>query len=87
MTAGHSFARWLALGSAVVFFGLLLMQALVLLSQHGGPFGHAAANKLRAAVVRNALEIGFNLWAFLSAKTARYFGVLAGGPNNRSSGP
>ena len=70
---GYPQARWLALGSALVFFGILLIQT-VLLMVHLGPSLPPQANaKLAGGVVRNSLEIALNLWVFLSAKTATFF--------------
>jgi len=69
----HPYGRWLVLGSAVVFVGLVWTQSALLLIQVGDALPRAAANKLGATVVRSSIEIGLNLWVFLSAKTAEYF--------------
>ena len=77
---GYPQGRWLALGSALVFFGILLIQTLLLIV-HLGPSLPAQANaKLAGAVIRNSLEIALNLWAFLSAKTAAFFDARGRGP-------
>jgi hypothetical protein len=70
---GYRPARWLALGSAVLFFGILLTQSLLLLVQSGASLPHVPPRKLWANVVRNSIEIALNLWVFLGAKTAAFF--------------
>jgi hypothetical protein len=70
---GYRQARWLALGSAVLFFGILWTQSLLFLVQSGGSLPQVPTRKLWANVVRNSIEIALNLWVFLSAKTAAFF--------------
>jgi hypothetical protein len=70
---GYRQARWLALGSAVLFFGILWAQSLLLLVQSGGSLPQVPTRKLWANVVRNSIEIALNLWVFLSAKTVAFF--------------
>ena len=70
-------ARWIALTAALVFFGVLLVQSLLVAIDPQAVLGEIRSSiqlrKLWAAVTRNSIEIGLNLWAFLSAKTAAFF--------------
>jgi hypothetical protein len=70
-------ARWVALTAALVFFGVLLVQSLILAIDPQALLGEIPSKiqsrKLWAGVTRNSIEIGLNLWAFLSAKTAAFF--------------
>ena len=71
---GHPFARWLALGCAIVFFGVRLINAALLLSQHRGLLPSLGmTSEVRDAILNNSLVIVFNLWSFLSDKTDTYF--------------
>jgi hypothetical protein len=76
----YRYGRWLALGSAVAFFGMYLTHYLLLLMNSGAVLPPIATRKLNAGVVRSVIEIGLNLWVFLSAKTSKYFAGAPGGP-------
>lgn len=77
---GYNRYRWIALGSAILFFGIHLIQSLWFYYQPS-PALPAAMPSLASSVERNALAIVLNLWAFLSAKTDEFFAAF--GPNNR----
>jgi len=70
-------ARWPALVTALIFFGLLLLQTLFAAIDPQSVVGEMPTDrvlrKLWTGVVRNAIEIGLTLWAFLSAKTRAFF--------------
>ena len=66
-------ARWLMLGAALIFFGLLGYQSIALISSQGASLPHELVLKLWANIVRNSLEIIINAWALLSTTTAIYF--------------
>ena len=71
---GHPFARWLALGCAIVFFGLHLINAALLLVQDRGLLPSLGmTSEVRGAIVNNSLGIVLNLWSFLSDETDIYF--------------
>jgi hypothetical protein len=67
------FARWLMLVAALIFFGILGFQSLVVLISPTAPISAEAAPKLWINVIRNALEIAINVWALLSAKAITFF--------------
>jgi hypothetical protein len=67
----HPKARLPALGAALLFFGILLLQSLLLLIRPSDlPVG--SSPKLWADVIRNSIEISLNIWVFLSVKVADY---------------
>ena len=83
---GSGRARWIALGTAILFFGLHLIQSVWLYYQ----LGPALLPKdrglfLTSSIERNALALILNLWAFFSDKTDEFFD--ARGPNNRWRSP
>ena len=70
-------ARWVALILALAFFGILWLQGLLAavdpVSVMGEMPNESVVHKLWAGVVRNSIEIGLNLWAFLSVRTSAFF--------------
>jgi hypothetical protein len=70
-------ARWVALISAVGYFGIILVHNLLIFLDPQGMIGQSISerdsHKLLAAVIRSSLEIGLNVWAYLSAKSGAYF--------------
>lgn len=67
------FARWLMLFAAVVFFGILCVQNLAIVLTNGSALVEGAAPKLWMNAIRSALEMAFNVWVLLSARTALFF--------------
>jgi hypothetical protein len=65
-------ARFPALGAALLFFGILLLQSLLLLIHPSNDLPVGSSPKLWANVIRNAIEISLNVWVFLSVKVADY---------------
>jgi hypothetical protein len=61
-----------ALGAALLFFGILLLQSLFLLIHPSNDLPVGSPPKLGANVIRNAIEISLNIWVFLSVKVADY---------------
>jgi hypothetical protein len=74
---GFPRARWIALIIALTFFGLIWLHSLFAALDPEGVIGLAPTDgqslKLWAGVVRTSIEIGLNLWVFLSAKTRMFF--------------
>lgn len=68
---GESWARYLMVAAAVLFYGGILIQNVQL--YRSAEDAHLATVPFVAHVVRSALEIAINLWAALSAKTNAYF--------------
>jgi hypothetical protein len=70
-------ARWMALIMALTFFGLIWLHSLFAALDPQEVIGlvptDRESRKLWAGVVRAAIEIGLNLWVFLSAKTRMFF--------------
>ena len=81
---GYGRSRWIALGTAILFFGIHLIQSLWFYYQPS-PALPLDMPSLASSVERNSLGIVLNLWAFLSDKTEAFFDAV--GPNNRSRGP
>jgi hypothetical protein len=81
---GSSRYRWVALGTAILFFGIHLIQSLWFYYQPN-PALPLAMPSLASSVERNSLAIALNLWAFLSDKTDAFFDAV--GPTNRWRGP
>ena len=77
---GHGRARWVALGIAILFFGIRLIQSLWLYN-HPSQAQFTDMSSLASGAANNLLVIILNLWAFLSDKTEAFFD--AAGPNNR----
>jgi hypothetical protein len=75
---GRSQFRWIALGSAVLYFGLHVIQSLWSYYHTATP--PAETSSLATSVVDNALGIVLNLWAFLSDKTDEFFDAVAPDP-------
>lgn len=74
-------ARWLMLAMALLFYGSIVIQNLLLYPEFrdaGEPVRPLVAN-----VVRNSISIAITLWALLSAKTHAFF---ATGPAPPGSG-
>jgi hypothetical protein len=69
---GYPKARWPTLVAAVMFFGILLLQSLLLIIHPGDWLPEGSSPKLLANVVRNAIEISLNMWVFLGAKVATF---------------
>jgi hypothetical protein len=65
---GSSRYRWVALGTAILFFGIHLIQSLWFYYQPN-PALPPDMPSLASSVERNSLAIALNLWAFLSGKT------------------
>jgi hypothetical protein len=82
---GSGRARWIALGTAILFFGFHLIQSVWLYYLSGLALRRDQGLFLESSVERNALALILNLWAFLSDKTDEFFD--AKGPNNRWRGP
>jgi hypothetical protein len=80
---GHARSRWVALGTAILFFGLYLIQSLWLYYHPTLPPEEMPS--LASSVERNSLAIVLNLWAFLSDKTDAFFDEVP--DNDRSKGP
>ena len=79
---GHARSRWIALGTAILFFGMHLIQTLWF---HYHPtLPPEEMPSLAPAVERASLGIVLNLWAFLSDKTDAFFDQI---PHDRSTGP
>jgi hypothetical protein len=74
---GFPRARWIALIIALTFFGLIWLHSLIAALDPEGVIGvvptDRESQKLWAGVVRTSIEIGLNLWVFLSAKTRVFF--------------
>ena len=74
---GFPRARWIALIIALTFFGLIWIHGLLAALDPEGVIGAVPTDresrKLWAGVVRSSIEIGLNLWVFLSAKTKALF--------------
>jgi hypothetical protein len=74
---GFPRARWIALIMALTFFGLIWLHSLLAALDPEGVIGAVPTDresrKLWAGVVRTSIEIGLNLWVFLSAKTKAFF--------------
>jgi len=74
---GSHRARWIALTMALIFFGLIWLHSLIAALDPEGVIGAVPTDresqKLWAGVVRTSIEIGLNLWVFLSAKTRMFF--------------
>jgi hypothetical protein len=74
---GFPRARWIALIMALTFFGLIWLHSLLAALDPEGVIGvvptDRESRKLWAGVVRTSIEIGLNLWVFLSAKTKAFF--------------
>jgi hypothetical protein len=74
---GSRRARWIALTIALIFFGLIWLHSLVTALDPEGVLGEMPTDwelqKLWAGVVRTSIEIGLNLWVYLSAKTVAFF--------------
>jgi hypothetical protein len=70
-------ARWIALIIALTFFGLIWLHSLIAALDPEEVIGvvptDRESQKLWASVVRTSIEIGLNLWVFLSAKTRVFF--------------
>ena len=77
---GYGRSRWIALGTAILFFGIHLIQSLWFYYQPS-PALPLDMPSLASSVERNSLGIVLNLWAFLSDKTEAFFDAV--GPNNR----
>jgi hypothetical protein len=73
-------SRWIALGTAILFFGLGLIKSLWLY-YHGGLPPAVITSSVAPHVEQNSLAIVLNLWAFLSDKTDEFFEEV--GPNHR----
>ena len=69
---GHGRSRWVALGTALLFFGVNLIQSLRSYYQPSPALPPDMAS-LASSVVNNSLVIVLNLWAFLSEKTEDFF--------------
>jgi hypothetical protein len=76
---GYPRGRWIALCSAVLFFGLRLTQSLMLLTHYDAAQSPFTAKDLRDGVLYNILGLALNVWAFLSGKTDDYFADKQGG--------
>ena len=72
---GRGQFRWVALGSAILYFGIHLIQSLW--SYYHAATPPAETSSLASSVVDNALGIVLNLWAFLSDKTDEFFDAVA----------
>ena len=74
---GFPRTRWIALIIALTFFGLIWLHSLLAALDPEGVIGAVPTDresrKLWAGVVRTSIEIGLNLWVFLSAKTKAFF--------------
>jgi hypothetical protein len=74
---GFPQARWIALAMALIFFGIIWLHSLLAALDPEGVMGvvptDRESQKLWAGVVRTSIEIGLNLWVFLSAKTVAFF--------------
>ena len=74
---GFPRTRWIALIIALTFFGLIWIHSLLAALDPEGVIGlvptDRESRKLWAGVVRASIEIGLNLWVFLSAKTKAFF--------------
>ena len=74
---GFPRARWIALTVALIFFGIIWLHSLLAALDPEGVIGvlptDRESQKLWAGVVRTSIEIGLNLWVFLSAKTLAFF--------------
>jgi hypothetical protein len=70
-------ARWIALAMALTFFGIIWVHSLLAALDPEGVIGvvptDRESQKLWAGVVRTSIEMGLNLWVFLSAKTVAFF--------------
>jgi hypothetical protein len=74
---GFPRARWIALSMALIFFGTIWLHSLLAALDPEGVIGVVPTDRelqrLWAGVVRTSIEIGLNLWVFLSAKTRVFF--------------
>lgn len=80
---GRRPSRWVALGSATLFFGFHSIESLWLY-YHPSPALPLDTASLASSVERNLLGLVLNLWAFLSDKTEAFFD--AAGPDSRWTG-
>jgi hypothetical protein len=69
---GYPKARWPAFSAALIFFGILLLQSLLLIIHPSDALPEGSSPKLWANVIRNAIEISLNIWVFLGAKVAAF---------------
>ena len=81
---GNATSRWLALGTAILFFCLHFVQSLWV---YYHPIHPGDPASLAGSVERAALGIALNLWAFLSDKTDEFFDAVsrAGGAAGRET--
>ena len=70
---GKPYGRNLMLLAALVFYGILIVQNVLLFGSAQSVLGQAGATKVVVNVVRASLELLVNLWALLSFKTRQYF--------------
>jgi hypothetical protein len=74
---GFRHARWVALVTAVAYFGTILIQNLLIFLHPEATFGHSISDRdsrmFLASVIRSAIEIGINVWGYLSSKTGSFF--------------
>ena len=73
---GNDRSRWIALGTAVAFFGLHLIQSLWYY-YHPSQVPFFDTPSLASNVERAAIGIVVNLWGFLSEKTDAFFDAAA----------
>lgn len=75
--SGKPCGRYLMLLAAVIFYGTLIVQNVLLLGTAQGALGQAGAAKVAANAVCASLELLINLWVLLGFKTRQYFGHAA----------
>lgn len=77
---GRQQARLGMLGAALVFFGTLAIQNILLIAELSGTGDPKMFQKLGSNVVRSTIEIAINAWALLSAKTVAFFSSRQSAP-------
>ncbi len=70
---GRQHARLGMLGAALVFFGMLAIQNILLIAELSDTGDPKMFQKLGSNVARSTIEIAINAWALLSAKTVAFF--------------
>lgn len=77
---GKSYGHRLMLAAALIFYGTLIVQNLLIAGSANDALGPGGAAKAVANAVRATLELAINLWALLSLKTRQYFGASSVAP-------
>ena len=74
---GKPRSPYFMLASALLFYGLIVVQNAVMLYGSHDWLSPMADKKLTASVVRGLIEILINVWALLTVKTRNFFAAAA----------